>query len=98
MYLAILSCLTILLLNKSTLASLYIHKTIIFCFSKCKLERGQNIHTPNTKSKNLFCINAHRLEMYRLPAQSDITFINKLLNNIKTLKVSQILKVQKTLK
>lgn len=69
-----------------TLAPLYIFETTWYCDSKCDIIRGQDIHFHNTRSKTVFRLDNHRLQIYgNLPVQTEIKLLNQLPNDVKCL-------------
>ena len=67
-----------------TLPSLYLYETAVFCFQKCKLLQGENVHGYETRHRKIYRNASHRLKLFeQLPVISGIKIINKLPDYIK---------------
>ncbi|KAG8258828.1 hypothetical protein J6590_024142 [Homalodisca vitripennis] len=63
------------------LPSLYILETSLFCWSKCALIRGRDIHGYETRCRDNYRTGRHRTVVYEhLPSQAGIHFINSFPN------------------
>ncbi|KAG8312045.1 hypothetical protein J6590_029960 [Homalodisca vitripennis] len=67
-----------------TLPCLYIFDVIMYCKSKCTLVRGEDIHRYETRGRDHYRAQHHRLTLTQhLPQQVGVRLINKLTESIK---------------
>ena len=67
-----------------TLPCIYIYEMLVYCVSKMKLTQGSDIHGINTRHRNVFRQNSHRLEVSsRLPAQAGVRMLNQLPDDVR---------------
>jgi hypothetical protein len=76
---------TFKIMNLLTLPSIYILEIILFAQFKCKLKKGSDYHTHNTRFINYFRPSQHRLNSYQhLPSQFGSKLYNILPENLKS--------------
>lgn len=76
-----------------TLPCLYIYEVIVYCKSQCDLVQGRQVHQYDTRGRDIYREQQHRLEItHHLPKQTGIRLINKLPNNIKQINNMNIFK------
>ncbi|KAG8242775.1 hypothetical protein J6590_086675 [Homalodisca vitripennis] len=67
-----------------TLPCLYIYYVIMYCKSKCTMVRGEDIHRYETRGRDNYRAQHHRLTLTQyLPQQVGVRLINKLPESIK---------------
>lgn len=76
-----------------TLPCLYMYEIIVYCKSKCDLVQGRDIHQYETRGRDSYRVQQHRLTMtHHLPEQIGVRLINSLPDEIKQLNSLSIFK------
>lgn len=78
-----------------TLPCLYMYEVIVYCKSKCDLVQGSNIHHYETRSRDNYRSQPHRLTLtHHLPEQVGVRLINRLPDDIKQLTNFSLFKIR----